>query len=150
MIYTKSIHSQKCYDVAVVGGGFSGFAAAYSSAREGKKTILVERGACIGGVGTQGLVNQILGIRTRYEGGYKTCIKGLCRELEERVLNDKEGIDFKTYAFNTVICLYYVDHVGIIKHLNANLREHTLKSKSHILVVKDESEPERWLPTDRR
>ena len=99
MIYTKSIDNQKCYDVAVIGGGFSGFAAAYASAREGKKTILVERGACIGGVGTQGLVNQMLGIRTRYEDGYKTCIKGLCRELEERVLKDKEGIDFKTFDF---------------------------------------------------
>ncbi len=100
MIYTKIIENEKKCDIVVVGGGFSGFAAAYSAAREGAKVILVERDAVLGGVGTKGLVNQMLGIRTRYEGGYKTCIKGLCRELEDRVLSEGGGVDFKDVDFN--------------------------------------------------
>lgn len=100
MLYTKNIESEKIYDVAVIGGGFSGFAAAYSAAREGANVVLVERDAALGGVGTRGLVNQMLGIRTRYEGEYRTCIKGLCKELEDRVLKEGEGIDFKSVDFN--------------------------------------------------
>ena len=33
----------KKYDVAVVGGGFAGVAAALSAAREGSKVILIEK-----------------------------------------------------------------------------------------------------------
>lgn len=100
MLYTRNIEKEVKFDVAVIGGGFSGFAAAYSAAREGARVVLVEREAALGGVGTKGLVNQLLGIRTRYEGEYRTCIKGLCAELEERILKDGEGIDFKKYDFN--------------------------------------------------
>ena len=103
MIYTKNIENEKKYDVAVIGGGFSGFASAYSAAREGKSVILVEHGSALGGVGTRGLVNRMLGIRTRYEGEYRTCIKGLCRELEERILKEGEGIDFKKVDFNFLL-----------------------------------------------
>ena len=44
MIYSKKIDNEMNFDVAVLGGGFSGFAAAYSAAREGKRVLLVERG----------------------------------------------------------------------------------------------------------
>ena len=47
--------SENC-DVLVCGGGFAGIAAALSAARQGKKTILLEKEFILGGLGTAGLV----------------------------------------------------------------------------------------------
>ena len=44
------------YDVAVVGGGVAGIAAALSAARAGAKTVLLERQFALGGLATLGLV----------------------------------------------------------------------------------------------
>ncbi|MBP3395295.1 MAG: FAD-dependent oxidoreductase, partial [Lentisphaeria bacterium] len=44
------------YDVAVVGGGVAGIAAAIQSARSGKKTVLIEKTILLGGLATSGLV----------------------------------------------------------------------------------------------
>ena len=44
------------YDVAVCGGGFGGIAAALAAAREGRKTLLLERMFMLGGLGTAGIV----------------------------------------------------------------------------------------------
>ena len=44
------------YDVAVVGGGIAGIAAALSSARAGAKTVLLEQQYLLGGLATIGLV----------------------------------------------------------------------------------------------
>lgn len=41
------------YDVIVVGGGPAGIGAAFAAAALGKKTLLIERGAFLGGVATQ-------------------------------------------------------------------------------------------------
>ena len=89
----------KQYDVVVCGGGFSGFAAAYSSAREGARTILVERNGCLGGVGTQGLVNHLLGARTYDNGKICQSIGGLYKTLEETLLGKGGGVDFKNVDY---------------------------------------------------
>ena len=43
-------------DVLVCGGGFAGISAALASARQGQKTILLEKQFILGGLGTAGLV----------------------------------------------------------------------------------------------
>lgn len=53
--------SQSC-DVLVCGGGFAGISAALAAARQGKKTILLEREFVLGGLGTAGLVTIYLPI----------------------------------------------------------------------------------------
>ena len=61
------MHSLSC-EVAVAGGGIAGTMAAIAAAREGRKTLLIERYAALGGMGTLGLVQPITmwGIRNRY------------------------------------------------------------------------------------
>ncbi|NMD87982.1 FAD-dependent oxidoreductase [Victivallis vadensis] len=48
------------YDIAVIGGGVAGVAAAVQAARCGMKTVLVERTALVGGLATGGLINVFL------------------------------------------------------------------------------------------
>ena len=44
------------YDVAVCGGGIAGIAAALAAARNGARTVLLERGFLLGGLATAGLI----------------------------------------------------------------------------------------------
>ena len=50
----------KKYNLIVVGGGFSGVAAAISAARSGLSVLLVERSNCLGGAATNCLVNPFM------------------------------------------------------------------------------------------
>ena len=61
-------------DVAVVGGGAGGCAAAIESARRGMKTILFEKGVSLGGLATNGYVPQVAG-----------GIEGICLEFVKRL-----------------------------------------------------------------
>ncbi len=61
-------------DVAVVGGGTGGCAAAIEAARKGMHTILFERGTTLGGLATNGYVPQIAGN-----------IEGICQEFAEEL-----------------------------------------------------------------
>lgn len=63
-------------DVLVVGGGVSGTMAAIAAAREGVRVTLIERGGCLGGMWTAGLVGMTL------DSGYK---EGLLREFLDLV-----------------------------------------------------------------
>lgn len=53
---TREIPLEDGYDVVVAGGGPAGCTAAIAAAREGAKTLLIEAGGCLGGMGTAGLV----------------------------------------------------------------------------------------------
>ena len=50
----------KNYDLIVVGGGFSGVAAAIGAARQGLGVLLVEKGNCFGGAAVNCLVNPFM------------------------------------------------------------------------------------------
>lgn len=54
-----------CYDVIVAGGGSAGVAAAIGASRVGARTLLVERGPCLGGAATMRNVLTYCGIYTR-------------------------------------------------------------------------------------
>ena len=95
MQYSKRIECVASYDVVVCGGGFAGFAAAYSAAREGLRVCIVERNGALGGVGTNCLVNHILGQRHIENGKVTTCVGGLFAQLEERLLQMDGAVDFR-------------------------------------------------------
>lgn len=66
------------YDVVVAGGGFAGVAAAVSAARQGARTLLIEREYTLGGLGTLG---QIVVYEPICDGlGHQVCF-GLAEEL---------------------------------------------------------------------
>ncbi len=69
-------------EVLVVGGGPAGIAAAISAARNGAKTILIERYGHLGGMSTGGLV--IL-IPFMSDGTAERPIAGICQELIDRL-----------------------------------------------------------------
>ncbi|MBR7165004.1 MAG: FAD-dependent oxidoreductase [Clostridia bacterium] len=98
MKFEREIPTEGRYGLVVCGGGFSGFAAAFSAAREGVRTLLVEQGFCLGGVGTSGLVNHILGVRFREGNKIRTCVKGLFSELEEELIREGNGVDYRSVS----------------------------------------------------
>ena len=86
----------KKYDIAVIGGGFAGVAAAIAAAREGSKVLLVEKGNALGGTAVNCLVipfmpytTKIDGVETELSAGiFKTVVE----ELQKR--NASKGRSF--------------------------------------------------------
>jgi len=78
------VSSEHSYDVVVAGGGVAGVAAAVSSARQGARTLLIERYGFLGGMGTAGLVNPFMSSLTStgrpLVGGFFTEI---CERMKE-------------------------------------------------------------------
>ena len=70
----------KC-DVLVLGSGPSGFAAAYTAAKNGAKVVLVEQGGDVGGISTSGLMSHWTG----------DCKSPLYHELLKRSADKNEG-----------------------------------------------------------
>ncbi len=69
------------YDVVVVGGGCAGFAAAVAAARNGAKTIVLERFPYFGGTATASLMANIVGTRNQVEPNNLQVCKGIGEEL---------------------------------------------------------------------
>jgi len=57
MVITENVKEIGCWDVVVVGGGVAGVAAAVAAARQGKKTLIIEKSLNFGGLATIGIVN---------------------------------------------------------------------------------------------
>ena len=78
----------KKYDVVVVGGGFAGVAAAIASARDGAKTLLVDRGNALGGSAVNALVMPFMPFFTEINGEKielsQGIFKTICNLLKER------------------------------------------------------------------
>ena len=84
----------KKYDLAVMGGGFAGVAAALSAARAGADVIIIEKSNCLGGAAVNCLVNPFMRYWTEIDGKRVDLSAGIFgeihRHLEERGAMDKE------------------------------------------------------------
>ncbi len=78
-------------DVLVLGSGPSGFAAAYTAAKNGAKVILVEQNGDIGGISTSGLMSHWTG----------SCASPLYYDILKRSAENNEG-DFKNKITNLI------------------------------------------------
>lgn len=69
------------FDVVVVGGGPAGITASIASARNGAKTLLVERFGFLGGTATASLMNNINGFRNQVKPDATQTVKGIAQEI---------------------------------------------------------------------
>jgi len=74
------------FDVAVVGGGTAGIAAAVAAARRGARTVLVERSDVLGGNAGNALVHTICGLFLNDCDTPQWANPGLPREIAERLM----------------------------------------------------------------
>ena len=71
----------KHYDIVVCGGGIAGVAAALAASRKGKKVLLAEKQAILGGLGTSGLIYIYLPVS---DDNNKIVTSGISEELLRR------------------------------------------------------------------
>jgi len=75
----------KKYDLAVIGGGFAGVAAALAAARAGVKVLIVEKSNCLGGAAVNCLVNPFMPYWTEVDGKRVDFSAGIFREIHDRL-----------------------------------------------------------------
>jgi hypothetical protein len=75
---SRQIPIDASYDVAVIGGGIAGVAAALAAARQGVNVVLIEKQFGLGGLATLGNVIMYLPI---CDGNGKQVMGGICEEL---------------------------------------------------------------------
>jgi hypothetical protein len=78
IVYHENIPVAGSYDVIVAGGGVAGVAAALAAARSGKKVLLLEKSAMLGGLATLGRINLFVPM---CNGRGKQIIYGMAEEL---------------------------------------------------------------------
>ena len=75
----------KKYDLAVIGGGFAGVAAALAAARGGAKVLIVEKSNCLGGAAVNCLVNPFMPYWTEIDGKRVDLSTGIFKEIHDRL-----------------------------------------------------------------
>ena len=76
------------FDVAVIGGGMAGITAAIASARNGAKTILIEKNGWLGGIGIVGAtgLHSYFNIFDAHPGAERLrVVAGIAQEIIDRV-----------------------------------------------------------------
>src|SRR5258707_859658 len=73
------------YEVAVLGGGPAGIAAAVAAARAGRRTLLIERYGFLGGMGTAAGVTNFCGLHANVHGEIRQVGHGAADELLSRI-----------------------------------------------------------------
>ena len=99
----RQVTIKDSYDVIVAGGGIGGVAAAVAAARNGSKTLLMEKQINLGGLATVGLISWY---EPLCDGKGKQVISGICEELIR--LSIKYGME-KQIAFNDSTLRYLVE-----------------------------------------
>jgi hypothetical protein len=73
------------YEIAVLGGGPAGIAAAVAAARAGRRTLLIERYGFLGGMGTAAGVTNFCGLHANVYGEMHRVVQGVASELLDRI-----------------------------------------------------------------
>ena len=73
------------YEVAVLGDGPAGIAAAVAAARAGRRTLLIERYGFLGGMGTAAGVTNFCGLHANVYGEMHRVVRGVASELLDRI-----------------------------------------------------------------
>src|SRR5215212_6491273 len=73
------------FEVAVLGGGPAGIAAAVAAARAGRRTLLIERYGFLGGMGTAAGVTNFCGLHANVHGEMHRVVQGIASDLLARI-----------------------------------------------------------------
>jgi FAD dependent oxidoreductase len=73
------------YEVAILGGGPAGIAAAVAAARTGRRTLLIERYGFLGGMGTAAGVTNFCGLHANVFGEMHRLVRGIASDLLARI-----------------------------------------------------------------
>ena len=73
------------YEIAVLGGGPAGIAAAVAAARAGRRTLLIERYGFLGGLGTAAGVTNFCGLHANVHGEMYRVVQGIASDLLDRI-----------------------------------------------------------------
>lgn len=88
------------FDVIVIGGGPAGFASALASARNGARTLIIERFPFFGGTATASLMLNINGFRNQVKPDGLQTSKGIAEEVILR-LKEIDGLGISSYKQET-------------------------------------------------
>src|SRR3954468_3675914 len=94
------------YEVAVLGGGPAGIAAAVAAARAGRRTLLIERYGFLGGMGTAAGVTNFCGLHANFHGEMHRVVQGIASELLAR-LDSLGGLNAPHLIFGKILAQAY-------------------------------------------
>ncbi len=136
----------KKYDLAVIGGGFAGVAAALAAARGGAKVLIVEKSNCLGGAAVNSLVNPFMPYSTKMDGERVDLSTGIFKEIHDRLaerhaLRGESFLEEELkYILNEMVLEAQVDllfHAYIFKvdRCGERIESVTVATKSGALVI---------------
>jgi len=128
----------KKYDLAVIGGGFAGVAAALAAARGGAKVLIVEKSNCLGGAAVNCLVNPFMPYYTKIDDKLVSLSTGIFEEIRNRLVecNAMEGRSFLEEELKFILNKMVLDaHVDLLFHAYIFRVEKSGKDISSILVA---------------
>lgn len=119
------------YEVAVLGGGPAGIAAAVAAARAGRKTLLIERYGFLGGMGTAAGVTNFCGLHANVHGEMHRVVQGVASELLARIdriggLNAPHLVLGKIFAQAYDTAAYKIAADDLLAHHNVDILFHAL------------------------
>src|SRR5256886_10003501 len=119
------------YDVAVLGGGPAGMAAAVAAARAGRRTLLIERYGFLGGMGTAAGVTNFCGLHANVHGEMHRVVQGIASELLARIdrlggLNAPHLILGKIFAQAYDTAAYKIAADDLLSHHKVDILFHAL------------------------
>lgn len=94
------------YEVAVLGGGPAGIAAAVASARAGRRTLLIERYGFLGGMGTAAGVTNFCGLHANVYGEMRRVVQGIASDLLARI-DRLDGLNAPHLIFGKILAQAY-------------------------------------------
>ena len=137
----------KKYDLAVIGGGFAGVAAALAAARGGAKVLIVEKSNCLGGAAVNCLVNPFMPNRTKMDGAYVELSMGIFDEILGR-MRARNAMRWETFleeelkfvlsemVLEAQIDLLFHAYIFKVENDGGNVKSVTVATKSGEVTIK--------------
>src|ERR1700750_3467513 len=119
------------YEVAVLGGGPAGIAAAVAAARAGRRTILIERYGFLGGMGSADGVTNFCGLPANVHGQARRVVQGVASDLLARIdrlggLNAPHLVLGKIFAQAYDTAAYKIAADDLLGHHKVDILFHAL------------------------